>query len=68
MQLARVRDITEAVADGLRESKSKTHIISQINELDNMWVDGLKMSECKTDLEVDKTVSQLTFIVEKMVV
>lgn len=56
------------VAHGLELEQSKEHILGKIDEQDAFWRDGLEMSECPTDIEIDRTVKQLRNIINRLVV
>jgi len=68
MQRLRVRNIAFVVAHGLELEQSKEHILGKIDEQDAFWRDGLEMSECPTDIEIDRTVKQLRNIINRLVV
>jgi len=68
IQRTRVRDLAWAVNFGLQTHKSREWILDKIDEQDHFWRDGLKMSECPTDLEIDNVAPHLKRLITKLVV
>jgi len=67
MQRLRVRNIAYTIAHGIELNFSGDYILEKIDEQDKFWREGLEMTECPTDLEIDNAVAQLKKIVTKVV-
>ncbi|MCS7124543.1 MAG: hypothetical protein NZ932_03910 [Candidatus Bathyarchaeota archaeon] len=59
IQRNRLLDISNAVAEGLMKHMSPSEIIREVDKLNQFWREGLEMSECPTELDVDTAVVQL---------
>lgn len=63
-----VRNIAYTVAHGLELEFSKEHILSKIDEQDRFWREALELSQCSTDPDITKTVTNMKNVITKLVV
>lgn len=68
IQKNRLKAVAEVLVDGLEHNQSEGYLIHRMTEEDSMWKDGLQMSECPTDLEVDDVIQGMKLVVIKLVV